>query len=80
MEALYVGIDISRDKLDPALHTGESWEEEYTGPGVERLVGLNRAGIVGSPALCVDRGGVTVDSGRGTTPDAAVVSHTRLCG
>lgn len=38
MEAVYVGIDISRDKLDPALHTGESWEEEYTGPGVERLV------------------------------------------
>lgn len=42
MEALYVGIDISRDKLDPALHTGESWEEEYTGPGVERLVGRLR--------------------------------------
>jgi transposase len=38
MEAVYVGIDISRDKLDPALHTGESWEEEYTGPGVGRLV------------------------------------------
>jgi transposase len=38
MEAVYVGIDISRDKLDPALHTGESWEEEYTSPGVERLV------------------------------------------
>jgi transposase len=50
MEAVYVGIDISQDKLDPALHTGESWEEKYTPAGIERLVARLRE--IG-PALIV---------------------------
>jgi transposase len=35
---IYVGIDISGEHLDIALHTGESWREPYTTPGMERVV------------------------------------------
>jgi len=38
MEAVYVGIDISQDQLDVALHTGESWEESHTATGIGLLV------------------------------------------
>lgn len=38
MEAVYVGIDISQDKFDTALHTGEHWEEKHTPTGIEHLV------------------------------------------
>ena len=38
MEAVYVGIDISQDQLDVALHTGESWEESHTPLGMSTVV------------------------------------------
>ncbi len=38
MDAVYVGIDISQDQLDVALHSGESWEEKHTALGIEQLV------------------------------------------
>lgn len=38
MDTLFVGIDISQDHLDIALHTGLSWQETHDAPGIDRLV------------------------------------------
>ena len=38
MEAVYVGIDVSLDKLDPSSSHVRELGGRYTGPGVERLV------------------------------------------
>lgn len=50
MEAAHVGIDISQDQLDVALHTGQSWEVNHTPLGIGTLV--QRLGEL-APALIV---------------------------
>ena len=50
MDAMVVGIDVSKDRLDVAVRpTGESFVFKRTAAGIEDLVALLKAR---SPALC----------------------------